>query len=120
VDHAIRSGDHIETPQGPLPVPGTHLEPPMPPMAAGELLLHEKDLLAAVLCGPDDHRERWGLFRRRIGLRYNEPVPEVLWSSAELRLLAGEIDAIFRGQRDVQAINAQALRHGLRERSLAV
>ena len=64
----------------------------MPPMAAGELLLHEKDLLAAVLCGPDDHRERWGLFRRRIGLRYNEPVPEVLWSSAELRLLAGEID----------------------------
>jgi len=46
-------------------------------------------------------------------------VPEVLWSSAELRLLAGEIDAIFRGQRDVQAINAQALRHGLRERALA-
>jgi hypothetical protein len=88
-------------------------------MAASELLLHEKDLLAAVLCGPDDHRERWGLFRRRIGLRYNEPVPEVLWSSAELRELAGEIDAIFRGQRDVQAINAKALRHGLRERALA-
>jgi hypothetical protein len=119
VDHAIRSGDHIETPHGPLPVPGTNPELPMPSVAAGELLLHEKDLLAAVLCGPDDHRERWGLFRRRIGLRYNEPVPELLWSSAELRLLVGEIDAIFRGQRDVQAINAQALRHGLRERALA-
>ena len=117
IDHAIRRGDHIETPQGPLPVPGLHQAPPPP--EAGELIPHEKDLLAAVLCGSDDQRERWGLFRRRIGLRYNEPVPDSLWSGAELRLVASEIDAMFRGERDVQGINAQALRHGLRERALA-
>ena len=118
IDHAIRRGDHYETPQGPLPVPATGPASPSPPEGE-ELVIQEKDLLAAVLCGADDQRERWGLFRRRIGLRYNEPVPDSLWSGSELRLVAGEIDAIFRGQRDVQAINAQALRHGLRERALA-
>ena len=118
IDHAIRRGDHYETPQGPLPVPATEPASLSPPEAE-ELVIQEKDLLAAVLCGADDQRERWGLFRRRIGLRYNEPVPDSLWSGSELRLVAGEIDAIFRGQRDVQAINAQALRHGLRERALA-
>ena len=118
IDHAIRRVDHYETPQGPLPVPVTEPSSLSPPEAE-ELVIQEKDLLAAVLCGSDDQRERWGLFRRRIGLRYNEPVPDSLWSGSELRLVAGEIDAIFRGQRDVRAINAQALRHGLRERALA-
>ena len=35
-----------------------------------------------------------------------------------MRLLASEIDAIFRGERDVQEIHGQAIRHGLRERAL--
>ena len=116
LDAAIRRGDHIETPRGPLPVPPPQL-PPAHPLVPGELLTHEKDLLAAVLPGNDDHTPRWGLFRRRIGLRFNEPVPDTLWSNHELRLVAGEIDAIFRGQRDVHTINANAIRHDLRERS---
>ena len=86
-------------------------------MEPEELLTHEKDLLAAVLPGNEDHTHRWGQFRRRIGLRFNEPVPETLWTNHELRLVAGEIDAIFRGQRDVHTINANAIRHNLRERS---
>jgi replicative DNA helicase len=84
-----------------------------------ELLTHEQDLLAAMLPGDDDHTARWGQFRRRIGLRYNEPVPVELWSSPALRMVAVEIDAIFRGQRDVHTINANAIRHDLRERSLS-
>ena len=121
LDAVIRQGDHIDTPRGPLPVPPLAL-PPLASLTAeagADLLLHENDLLAAVLAAGEDHSARWGLFRRRMGLRYNEAVPESLWSTAELRLVAGEIDAIFRGRRDVHAINAQAIRHDLRERAAA-
>ena len=41
---------------------------------------HEKNLLAAVLVGTDDQRERWGLFRRAIGLRFDEVVPGSIWT----------------------------------------
>jgi hypothetical protein len=81
-----------------------------------EWIAHERALLAGVLIGREDHSPRWGLFRRRIGLRYDEPVPARLWSSAELRLVAGEVDAIFRGLRDVRMINAEALRQDARSR----
>lgn len=50
-----------------------------------EWIAHERAVLAGVLAGKDDHSPRWGLFRRRIGLRYDEPVPARLWSTAELR-----------------------------------
>ena len=118
LDAAIRKGDHYETPNGPLPLPPPDLQLPPPPMATGDLLLHEKDLLASVLPGIEDHTARWGIFRRRIGLRFNEAVPDSLWSTPELRLVASEIDAIFRGQRDVHILNANAIRHGLRERAI--
>ena len=78
---------------------------------------HERDLLAAVLAPRQDQRQRWGEFRRRIGLRFDEAVPESLWSAPALRLIAAEVDAIFRGQRDVVQLNGEALRHGLRQRS---
>jgi hypothetical protein len=81
-----------------------------------EWIAHERAVLAGVLAGKDDHSPRWGLFRRRIGLRYDEAVPARLWSTAELRLVAAEIDAIFRGQRDVRMINAEALRQDARSR----
>jgi replicative DNA helicase len=119
IDAAIRKGDHYETPLGPLPLPPPSLQLPSPPIEPGELLLHEKDLLASVLPGDEDHTARWGIFRRRIGLRFNEAVPDSLWSTPELRLVAAEVDAIFRGQRDVHTLNANAIRHGLRERSLS-
>ncbi|QPN63818.1 hypothetical protein [Synechococcus sp. CBW1004] len=35
---------------------------------------------------------------------------------ADLRLVAGEVDAIFRGLRDVRTINAEALRQDARSR----
>jgi len=58
------------------------------------LVEQEKNLLAAVLLGPADQRQRWGVFRRAIGLRFDEPVPSALWSDAGLRGLAVEIDAL--------------------------
>jgi len=113
LDALITSGDHVMTPGGPIPV-GSPLE-----QAPPQLLEHEKTLLAAVLRGPADQRERWGLFRRRIGLRFDETVSETLWSTAALRAIASEIDAIFRGQRDITTLNAAALREALRERAAA-
>ncbi|MFN9485022.1 MAG: DnaB-like helicase C-terminal domain-containing protein [Cyanobacteriota bacterium] len=116
IDAAIRRVDHFEGPLGPVPIPLRHDQIRV---SQPDWLMHEKDLLAAVLKGPEDQSERWGLFRRRIGLRFNEPVPDTFWSSPELALIAEEIDAVFRGQRDIRTINAEALRHGLRERALA-
>jgi hypothetical protein len=84
--------------------------------APEEWITHERALLSGVLGGLEDHSARWGLFRRRIGLRYNEAVPNHLWSTSELRLVATEIDAIFRGQRDVRTINAEAIRQDARLR----
>ncbi|MEB3167970.1 MAG: DnaB-like helicase C-terminal domain-containing protein [Synechococcaceae cyanobacterium] len=116
LDELILSGDWVATSHGPFPLsdPEDRIEPAPP-----ELLEHERNLLAAVLQGPEDRRELWGIFRRRLGLRFNEPVPEWLWSHRELRWVAAELDAIFLGQRDVRVLNAAALRQDLRERALA-
>ncbi|MEB3351826.1 MAG: DnaB-like helicase C-terminal domain-containing protein [Cyanobacteriota bacterium] len=114
LDALITAGEWLATAHGPLPVPSSTPEPE-PPAA---LVEHERALLAAVLQGNEDHSPRWGLFRRRIGLRFCEPVPEAFWSQAELRLVAAEIDAVFRGQRDIRTINAEAIRQGARERAI--
>ena len=82
------------------------------------LVEHEKNLLAAVLVGSDDQRERWGLFRRAIGLRFDEVVPGSIWSQPGLRALALEIDELFRGRRDIDVLNANAIREDLRQRAL--
>lgn len=82
------------------------------------LVEQEKNLLAAVLLGPADQRQRWGVFRRAIGLRFDEPVPSALWSDAGLRGLAVEIDALFRGRRDITVLNAAAIREDLQQRAL--
>ena len=112
LDELILQGDWIATAHGPFPVGVSTADFPHP-----DLLEHEQNLLAAVLRGPADQAERWGLFRRRIGLRFNEAVPDSLWSSPSHRLIAAEIDAVFRGQRDIHLINAEALRQGLRQRA---
>ena len=125
LDALISQGDWIATPEGPLPVgpepfgpgPGgsAHATAPLEP-SPEEWIAHERALLSGVLTGKDDHSPSWGLFRRRIGLRYDQPVPARLWSTPELRLIATEVDAIFRGQRDVRTINAEAIRQDARSR----
>ena len=120
LDALITSGDWLATAQGPLPVapaPAAAVDT-TPPPAAEALLEHERALLAAVLRGPEDQSSRWGLFRRRIGLRFHEAVPEHFWSHPHLRLVAQEIDAIFRGQRDISTLNADAIHRGVRQRAL--
>ncbi|WP_411877255.1 DnaB-like helicase C-terminal domain-containing protein [Vulcanococcus limneticus] len=112
LERCISEGRLIETAAGLVAA-----DPPAPVQQAG-LVEHEKNLLAAVLIGPDDQRERWGQFRRAIGLRFDEPVPGSLWSEPGLRALALEIDALFRGRRDIAVLNAQALREDLQQRAL--
>ncbi|WP_094592325.1 DnaB-like helicase C-terminal domain-containing protein [Vulcanococcus limneticus] len=111
VQSLIEQGVLLETAAGLVAT-----EAPVAPPPEG-LVEHEKNLLAAVLIGPDDQRERWGQFRRAIGLRFDECVPGSLWSEPGLRALALEIDALFRGQRDLAVLNASALREDLHQRA---
>ena len=107
----IEQGVFLETAAGLVAA-----EAPVAPPLVG-LVEHEKNLLAAVLLGGGDQRERWGQFRRAIGLRFDELVPAALWSEPGLRALALEIDALFRGQRDIAVLNATALREDLQQRA---
>ena len=109
----IDAGIFLETAAGLIAA-----DPPALPVAQS-LVEHEKNLLAAVLIGPGDQRERWGRFRRAIGLRFDEVVPAALWSEPGLRALALEIDALFRGRRDIAVLNATAIREDLQQRALA-
>ena len=127
IERAIATGALIETASGLIPSGAGHDEAhgeahdetnPAADGALPELLEHERSILSAVLAGPSDNRELWGLFRRRIGLRFNEAVPASLWTSAEHRAVADEIDATFRAERDIQAIQAESLRQSLRQRAI--
>ncbi|MEN9768030.1 MAG: Cyanophage [Cyanobacteriota bacterium] len=112
IQRLIDEGVFIETAAGLMAA-----EVPAVP-ANHSLAEHEKNLLAAVLVGSDDQRERWGLFRRAIGLRFDEVVPGSIWTQPGLRALALEIDELFRGRRDIDVLNANAIREDLRQRAL--
>ncbi|MCP9793579.1 DnaB-like helicase C-terminal domain-containing protein [Vulcanococcus limneticus] len=111
VQSLIEQGVLLETAAGLVAT-----EAPVAPPPEG-LVEHEKNLLAAVLIGSGDQRERWGQFRRAIGLRFDEGVPASLWSDPGHRALALEIDALFRGRRDIAVLNANALREDLQQRA---
>jgi hypothetical protein len=112
IQRMIDQGIFIETAAGLMAA-----EVPEVP-ANHSLAEHEKNLLAAVLVGTDDQRERWGLFRRAIGLRFDEVVPSSIWTQPGLRALALEIDELFRGRRDIDVLNAYAIREDVRQRAL--
>jgi hypothetical protein len=112
IQRMIDQGLFIETASGLMAA-----EVPEVP-ADHSLAEHEKNLLAAVLVGTDDQRERWGLFRRAIGLRFDEVVPGSIWTQPGLRALALEIDELFRGRRDIDVLNAYAIREDVRQRAL--
>ncbi|MFM2172269.1 MAG: Cyanophage [Cyanobacteriota bacterium] len=111
IQRMIDQGLFIETAAGLMAA-----EVPTVP-ADHSLAEHEKNLLAAVLVGTDDQRERWGTFRRAIGLRFDEVVPGSIWTQPGLRALALEIDELFRGRRDIDVLNANAIREDLRQRA---
>ena len=112
IQRMIDQGIFLETTAGLIPAE----KPTLP--ANHSLVEHEKNLLAAVLIGTDDQRERWGLFRRAIGLRFDEVVPGSIWSQPGLRAVALEIDELFRGRRDIDVLNANAIREDVRQRAL--
>lgn len=113
LERLIDAGVFLETAAGLLPAE-------LPTTAVDHSLVEqEKNLLAAVLVGPGDQRERWGQFRRAIGLRFDEVVPGSIWNDPGLRALALEIDELFRGRRDIAVLNATAIGEDLQQRSLA-
>ena len=113
LERCLEQGALIETGAGLVAAPR-----PQAPLERS-LLEHEKNLLAAVLCGTADQRQQWGRFRRAIGLRFDDPVPSDLWSDPSHRALADEIDALFRGRRDIAVLHAAAIREDLQQRALA-
>lgn len=69
----------------------------------------ERIILAAALHGDADNGPRWGRFRTAIGLQPSQEVPGWIWSAPGSARVAEEIDAAFRGRRDVRRINGRTL-----------
>ena len=69
----------------------------------------ETIILGLVLHGNDDNTTRWARFRQAIGLTPSQPVPDRLWTDRTRMQISAEIDATFRGQRDIRQLNSVAL-----------
>lgn len=69
----------------------------------------ERLILGFTLHGEKDSSPIWAKFRQALGLRPDQPVPESIWSEATHHRMAEEIDAIFRGNRDVRTLNGRTL-----------
>lgn len=69
----------------------------------------EQIILGWALAGDDDNSSRWARFRGALGLNPSQELPAQLWTSQARLRVAQEIDAAFRGQRDVRQVNRRAL-----------
>lgn len=69
----------------------------------------ERIILGWTLTGEADNGSRWARFRGALGLMPNQPIPAELWTDAARLRIAQEIDAAFRGLRDLRQINGRAL-----------
>ncbi len=69
----------------------------------------ERLILGFTLNGEKDNSPVWAKFRHALGLRPDQPVPESIWSDGLHHRVAEEIDAIFRGSRDIRTLNGRTL-----------
>lgn len=69
----------------------------------------ERLILGFTLNGEKDNAPIWAKFRQSLGLRPDQSVPESVWSDGVHNRLSEEIDAIFRGNRDVRTLNGRTL-----------
>lgn len=69
----------------------------------------ERLILGFTLFGEKDNGPIWAKFRQALGLRPDQSVPESIWSETKHNRMAEEIDAIFRGTRDVRTLNGRTL-----------
>lgn len=69
----------------------------------------EQVVLGYALAGDRDNAPTWARFRTALGLTPLQEVPPQLFSDPARRIVAQELDAIFRGQRDVRTVNGSAL-----------
>jgi len=76
----------------------------------------ERLILGFVLHGEQDNSPLWARFRAALGLRPDQPVPETLWSSPVHQQLCSEIEALFRGERDLRRLNGHTLLESTRLR----
>ena len=73
-------------------------------------------ILGLALHGEADNSTRWARFRQALGLTPSQAVPDRLWTDATRRQISTEIDATFRGQRDIRQLNSRALVESFRLR----
>ena len=69
----------------------------------------ETIILGLVLHGEEDNTTRWARFRQAIGLTPSQSVPDRLWTDRTRMQISAEIDATFRGERDIRQLNSVAL-----------
>lgn len=74
-------------------------------------------ILGHVLSGENDNSTRWARFRQAIGLSPSQSVPETLWTDPARGKVSAEIDATFRGHRDLRQINERSLIESYRLRT---
>ena len=69
----------------------------------------ERLILGFALHGEKDNTNVWAKFRQALGLRPDQGIPDNIWTETSHGRLSEEIDAIFRGQRDVRTLNGRTL-----------
>lgn len=69
----------------------------------------ERLILGFALHGEKDNSNVWAKFRQALGLRPDQMIPGYLWSETSYSRLSDEIDAIFRGSRDIRTLNGRTL-----------
>lgn len=119
VDELVSEGTFVLKPDGTFEIPNPEkilgdLEDRREERKAAEVSAddssdQERLILGFTLHGDKNNTAIWAKFRQAIGLGPGDLVPHTLWSEPEHDRLAQEIDAIFRGQRDVRTLNGRTL-----------
>ena len=69
----------------------------------------ERLILGFAVHGQKDNTGVWAKFRQALGLRPDQRIPSNIWSETSHSRLSDEVDAIFRGERDVRTLNGRTL-----------
>ncbi len=70
----------------------------------------EAIILCRVLTSPSGlARELWSQLRTGLGVAHDQAVPNSLWSSDVFKAIGGELDAVYRGERNAELLTRQSL-----------
>lgn len=127
IDAAFKAGLFVEGPDGLHLAGGEDMTAALSEARESRKLAQENSeddstaqeviILGQVLAGEADNTTRWARFRQAIGLSPSQQVPDSLWTDPVRSRVSAEIDATFRGNRDIRQINEKALIESYRLRT---